>query len=169
MYGKVPRYWRVKGKSASPRTMAPCSIRTACLKLFQSKTENGEVTAKTTIATASATTTNPAIRAKLGPGVDVLERWACHPIKRPATTGAARIGRALNFEPIARPAPTPVTIDHRTDRSSHIRNAPYNASTVKVVLMGSTAKKWLSWICNTVKAEKAAASNPTHQRPLRRP
>ena len=79
------------------------------------------------------------------------------------------MGKALNLDPIARPAPTPVTIDQPIDRSSDIRNAPYNASTVKVVLMGSTAKKWLSWICKTVKAEKAAASNPTHQRPLRRP
>ena len=81
-------------------------------------------------------------------------RLSVHSLKRiaiAATTGAARTGSALNFEAIANPAPTPVRISPRHERSCTMSTAPQIAITVKVVLAGSMAKKWESWTACAVK------------------
>ena len=110
----VPRYWRVKGKSAAPRTIAPCSVSTARLKLSQSKMAKGEVTAKVMTATARARRVIRRAgrmsdeRRTLGAASSELGAWrTCHQWRSPAATGAARMGRALNLEAMASPAPTP--------------------------------------------------------------
>ena len=64
-----------------------------------------------------------------------------HTMIMAATTGAARIGNALNLEEMARPAPRPVRAAAPRVRRSTINTAPYSASKVKVVDMESTAKR----------------------------
>ena len=142
--------------SARPLAMAPCSVITACTKLPQSSKTKGEVTAKTRQATTKASARcRTACDQSAGPSC--LDR---HVVISTATTGAARIGNALNLEAMARPAPRPVRAAAPAVRRSTISIAPYSASKVKVVEMGSTAKKWASWIWVTVKAERAAANSP---------
>ena len=69
-----------------------------------------------------------------------------------ATTGTAKIGKALNLDAMASPAPTPVNKAAPQVRRCTMRTPPQTAITVKVVLAGSMAKKWLSWIACAAKA-----------------
>ena len=69
-----------------------------------------------------------------------------------ATRGTASTGSALNLDAIARPPAAPVSSAIHSLRRSTKLTPPSTASTVKVVLAGSMAKKWLSWIACALKA-----------------
>ncbi len=62
------------------------------------------------------------------------------------------MGAALNLDETASPMPTAVIHTPRQDRSCSQITPPSTANTVKVVLAGSMAKKWLSWMAWAVNA-----------------
>ncbi len=135
-----------------PRTIWPCSTRVAWMKLCQSSTAYGLVRAKVAAARSKATTAPQIMRSAARLSTPVWGRVLCQATTSAATTGAAKIGSALNLEEMASPAPTPARITPRQVRSCTIRTPPNTARTVKVVLAGSMAKKWLSWMAWAVNA-----------------
>ncbi len=134
--------------SATPRTIAPCSTSVACTKFCQSSTAYGLVTKNTTPAVTQARSTPNTARKGTRPSSGrpsaLFAAHARHTASSTATTGTTNSGSALNLDETANPMPSPVTSPARSRSPESICTAPNTANTVKVVLAGSIAKKWLS-------------------------